>query len=222
MGAHREIGLAIGKTDLDWPRACRRGAIIGLVLASHAVLLVAIVIPPTPKRQTESAFRVDANVLRVELLPSSPPLPPPRRWPRTLPVAHPARRVTEPPLRARQREGALQVALAPASASTLANPAPDYIAGGGFAARLRDAQGVPPAPKLPGGHHYLASDLQFQTIAQRSIAGKVHKVAGAIFGWYDPTCKNLEFELTKTRKQMLADGYSMHELEQHAREHHCN
>lgn len=116
----------------------------------------------------------------------------------------------------------MQAALLLTSSGTSAPPVPDYIPGGGFKARLSAAQSAPHTPKLPGGQHYLASDLRFVPPEQQSIAGKVQRVAGFLFGGFDPTCKNLEYELAKTRGQMLDDGYTMSELEQRAREHHCN
>ncbi|HET7931402.1 MAG TPA: hypothetical protein VFL63_08455 [Rhodanobacteraceae bacterium] len=213
--------MATGTADPDWPRACRRGAVIGLVLASHAALLVAIMVPPLPRRPAVRASRDAANVLRVELLPAARPSAAPPPWPHALPTVRAAHHTTGgSPLRM-QRKPALQATLAPATATTSANPMPVFVAGGGFAARLRAAQAGPTTPALPGGHHYLAADLQFQSIEQRSLAGKVHKFAGMLFGWYDPACKNIEYELAKSRAQMLADGYTMRELQQRLRDHHC-
>lgn len=88
--------------------------------------------------------------------------------------------------------------------------------------RLQQAAQSPNAPALPGGKHYLAEDLVFVPVEQQSIAGKVHKVAALFFGGFDPVCKNTEYELTKSRAQQLADGYTQHDLQQRLREHHCS
>lgn len=218
----REIGLATGALETEWPRACTRGAVIGLVVAAHVALYITMVIPAKPGPARANTTRDDANVLHVMLLPpASTPRreshPATRRMSMQTPLAQPRRVARE-----RKRSGALQAVLAPAPATATTAAPPDFIAGGGFDARLRAAQAAPLAPKLPGGHQYLASGLRFQTIAQRSIAGKVHKVAGMLFGGFDPVCKNTEYELAKTREQMLDDGYTMRELERRLREHHCN
>lgn len=109
--------------------------------------------------------------------------------------------------------------MAPAS-STTAAVRPAFIAGGNFDARLHSAQAAPSVPRLPGGHHYLASDLRFIPLQQQSIAGKVHRVAALIgLGWFDPVCKDAELESTKSRLQQIADGYTPADLERMEREH---
>lgn len=95
---------------------------------------------------------------------------------------------------------------------------PAFIAGGGFATRLHAAQTPPPAPKLPGGHQYTAVPLHFIPLQQLSIPGRIHKI-GNLFGWFDPTCKNAEYELAKTREQQIADGYTREDLKRLVREH---
>lgn len=213
--------MATDDAETDWQRACTRGAVIGLVASVHVALFIAILVPAKPRPPATRTGRFDANVLHVELLAptpraaqASPTLvsPAPSRQPDSAPRPRQPARATS----------SIAVTLAPSPAAPVAIPPPTFIAGGGFAARLRAAQVPTQAPQLPGGHHYLAADLQFQTIAQRSIAGKVHKVAGLLFGRFDPVCKNTQYELAKTRKQMLADGFTMEELEQREREHHCH
>ena len=112
---------------------------------------------------------------------------------------------------------ALQTTLLPASGASASTPA--FIAGGGFATRLRAAQTPLSTPKLPGGRQYTAGPLQFTSIEQTSIAGHVHKYAGFLFGWFDPTCKNAEYELAKSQKQQIADGYTREDLKRLVREH---
>lgn len=114
----------------------------------------------------------------------------------------------------------LQVTLSP-TPSTTPQSVPGFIAGGGFDARLKQAQAPLATPKLPGGHHYMASDFAFTPIEQQSIKGKVNKIAGLLLGGFDPVCKNVAREQARTRAQQIADGYTANDLQRMSREHHC-
>lgn len=208
-------------SNAELQRAIARGAVIGLVAASHLALLGWIVAPrqSTVRKPHRHPVPRAVGVLRVVLLAPLPIETPNRAFspargsgshPSAVPAtASPTRGVRSPPINLTH---------------ATANPAPAtsaFIAGGRFNQRLRATQTPPPIPRLPGGHHYLATDLQFVPVEQQSIAGKVNRVAGLLFGGFDPVCKNTEYELAKTREQMYADGYTMRELERRLREHHC-
>lgn len=109
--------------------------------------------------------------------------------------------------------------LPPSSAASTAATA--YIGGGGLAERLQHAQTQPATLRLPGGHHYMATDFAFVPAEQQSIKGKVDKVAALLFGGYDPACMNLAREQGKSREQQIADGYTRGDLQRIAQEHHC-
>lgn len=207
------------KPDACWRRACARGAIIGLVLASHAALLIRVLMPAAPASARRLAVPHAAGILEVELLPSPPQ--PVHAATRVPDVTGPAltHRISPRPIKphAAGPTAALQATLGPAPATT----APAFIAGGGFTQRLRDTQASPHTPKLPGGHHYLAADLEFVPVEQQSIEGKLHQVAGLLFGGFDPVCRNLRYELAKSRAQQIADGYTAGDLRRLQQAHHC-
>lgn len=198
---------------------------MGLVLASHVALLVVILSPPSRLRPRagDPTPRSRDGALRVELL---LPHTIAHRAPRTVPVALGRPRPAHPPRAPATRPSVQRVAESgrpiarpapPATASTAAT----YIAGGGFQARLRQAQSGPAKPRLPGGHRYMVTGFDFVPVEQQSIQGKVNKI-GWLFGSYDPVCKDLALEQTRSREQQIADGYTRADLQRIAREHHCN
>ena len=203
-----------GARKLEWRTACARGVLIGCVVAVHVAAFIVLTRPPrrrpphTPRARSAPAF------MQVALL--TPPLRVSRRQP-TAPAARARLHHPAPPQAARVRPAAPAPA-APISATRV----PAYVAGGGFAARLHAAQTARATPALPGGHHYLASDLAFVPIGERSIEGRVHKIAGLLFGGFDPTCKNLAYELAKPRAQQIADGYTHADLVRALQAHHCS
>lgn len=210
--------MAPTNSSADWRHACTRGAAIGLVLAAHLAIVIAVLVPAQPGTTATHPHSDDGNVLHIVLLAPPPraPAPPP-----LLDAPHPQALAPLSTPRVRHRDAALRATPAPPSASSAPGTTPGFIAGGGFMARLHAAQTAPATPRLPGGHHYLASDLQFVPAEQQSIAGKVHRVAGFLLGWYDPACKNTRYELAKPRAQQLADSYTTRDLEQRLRDHHC-
>ena len=219
IGIHEGDGMEASNARVDWRRVLGRGSVIGVVLGSHLALLVGILAPDHRRPQHEPGAAVRSAVTQVLLLVPQPATSRAHaahavRRPRVRPTLAPAM-----PVRTAQASAPLRAGLTatpPASADT-----PAYIAGGGFAARLDVAQAPPRAPKLPGGQRYLASAFQFVPVEQQSIAGKVQKVAGLIFGRVDPTCANAAHELARSRAQILADGYTRDDLERLQHEHHC-
>lgn len=209
-----------------WARACQRGAVMGVVAAVHIAAYFLVTLPARPQphlhpRQVRTR-RADSKVLQVQLftpprqLARQPPLP--RTSPDT-PV--PTRRLQLRTARVATRAKALRIDLVPAPGTSVGPPTRAYVAGAGLLQRLQDPHAPPPAPKLPGGHHYLAEDLAFVPIAQQSLAGKVHAVAGLLFGRFDPVCKNTAYELAKPRSQQIADGFTQEDLQHRLREHGC-
>lgn len=211
--------------NVRWPLVCRRGAVVAIVAASHVALFLWVVTPPRPRPRGHRVTRSTPAriVLQVTLIePSHPSVIPatPKRITNASTRAknHSPRHFIQPPQTARAAPP--QHTAAAATANTTTSTTPAFVAGGGFNARLRAAgTATPTTPKLPGGHHYLASDFKFVPVEQQSIEAKVHKVAGYLFGGFDPTCKNAQLELTKSRAQQIADGYTPEDLKRLVREH---
>lgn len=205
---------------VDWTRVLTRGSVIGLVLGAHLALLLVILAPPKPRPPRERVAASPGGLLQVLLLTSQRPFTPRQ----TTPAARSSSHATGRPPRASwsphaQAPGSIAAAL-PASSST-AGKVPAYTAGGDFGMRLRAATAPRTPPKLPGGHRYLARAFNFVPIEQQSIKGKVQRVAGLLFGGYDPVCVDTQRELAQSRAQQIADGYTREDLARLQREHHC-
>lgn len=196
---------------------------MGIVIAAHVALWLWMIVPtaarPGVRRRRSPGA---ASVLQVELL-ASPPMPVAAVATATHRQAlAPVARKPAAALPRARRSAAPRVVLlsAPATASSIA---PAYIAGGDFDRRLRDSHLTPLPPKLPGGQRYLAANLRFVPLSHESVAAKVHAISDLIgFGWFDPVCPNARLELTRTRLQQIADGYTPGDLRRLLREHHCN
>lgn len=215
MGA-RGAGASSTMAAVNWRRVGSRGAALAIAASTNLALFVWLLVPPAPRPLRARGQQPRTGTLRVSLLLPPPSTPVYAARPHALQSrAAPSHAVN--PARLRRAAKPPQVVLLPAANSSARAPA--YIPGGEFATRLQAAQAASPTPKLPGGHQYTAKPLPFISIERLSIAGHVHKYAGLLFGWFDPTCKNAEYELTKNRKQQLADGYTPEDLKRLMRDH---